>query len=181
MKKCQSSRNIAKFLVFTLISITTPLCYAQTIIYKSVSQGGRVTYSDIPTEGSIAVSLNSSITTLPALTQKTGVPRPTAKTNEIQYSLDISPADEATIRNNLGEFDIRANLTPKRLSGIYLITINDRQQTSTTGIFNFSEMDRGEYQYNVKFIDNTGKVLASTQTRKLFLHKASRLINNAGK
>jgi len=38
-------------------------------------------------------------------------------------------------------------------------------------------MERGAYEYSVKFINNSGKLIASSEARRVYLHQASALIN----
>lgn len=185
--KHQESRQKSGRRLTTLVNVSAlvfaclfaPISIGQTVIYKTVHADGSITYSDKPSPGAVAITLDSPVTTIPGNTPKPSAPQAVTNQKSVEYSLSVSPEKEATIRNNLGEFTIRSQLNPAR-PGIYRITINGQQKTSTNGVFQFKEMDRGEYQYRVEFLDNTGKVLAFTQERKLFLHKASRLIRPAG-
>jgi hypothetical protein len=103
-------------------------------------------------------------------------PQVTQKQN-IAYAITIlSPQPEATIRNNLGEISIGASIEP-RVGGFFQLHINDQVHESATGMFKLNNMERGSYKYSVKFINNSGKVIASSASRNVFLHQASALIN----
>jgi hypothetical protein len=94
-----------------------------------------------------------------------------------EYKLNIvSPQKDATIRNNMGQITISASLEPT-LGGFFQLTINGQTIDSANGTFILENMSRGSYQYQVKFIGNSGKVIAFSDTRSLHLHRASVLIN----
>lgn len=149
---------------------------AQTI-YKTVHPDGTVTYSDSPSKGAIEVTLDVTTNTIKSANiPKAAIPQTTKKT-KANYQLSIlSPQPEATIRNNLGRVNIAAAIEP-RVNGVFQLHINDDVIDSPTGVFSLKNMHRGSYQYTVKFIDTSGKVIASTPSRNLYLHKASALIN----
>lgn len=148
-------------------------------IYKTVHSDGTVSYSDQASEGAIEVNLNTNTTTIEALQTPSATPPPPspAMKKRMEYHVSVlSPSKDATIRNNLGEINIVAQLEPAT-GGFFELIINDSKYQSATGIFALSNMDRGSYQYLINFVDNSGKVIASSESRTLHLHKASVLIN----
>lgn len=145
-------------------------------IYKTVHADGSVSYSDQPSEGAVEIDIGGNALTIQGLKSPPITP-PKILKQTTDYKLTIlSPAKDATIRNNLGEINIAAQLEPS-LAGTFELVINGTAYQSVTGIFRLSNMDRGSYQYLIHFIDNSGKVIASSQTSTLHLHKASVLIN----
>ncbi|MFT4652835.1 MAG: hypothetical protein ACI82S_000477 [Patiriisocius sp.] len=146
-------------------------------IYKTVHDDGTITYSDLPSPGAVEIELSA-----PTSTFQSGMsaikPKPQiAQKQNIAYAIKIlGPQPEATIRNNLGEIAIGAAIEP-RVGGFFQLHINDQVHESATGMFKLNNMQRGAYKYSVKFINNTGKVIASSESRNVFLHQASALIN----
>jgi len=167
--------NTIKSILF-LASLCAFYSFAQnTTIYKTVHKDGTVTYSDQPSPGAVEVSLDVNTNTMQSNAPKILIqPQVTQKS---EYQLDIvSPENDATVRNNMGNIDIAASLQPTH-AGLFQLTINGQTLQSPTGVFKLENMDRGSYQYQVEFIGNSGKVIASSETRSLHLHRASALIN----
>ena len=145
-------------------------------IYRITHKDGSVSYSDQPSPGAVEVVLKLHTNTMQSAPPSVSTqPRVTQKKREYQLNI-ISPQADASIRSNLGEINIAASIRPT-LAGIYQLSINEQTIDSATGVFNLKNMNRGTYQYQVKFIDNSGKVIASSELRSLHLHKASALIN----
>lgn len=167
-------RNMAFVTTILVCVVISSISFADTIIYKKVNKDGTITFSDQPLPGAIEIVIQQQASIIPsASVQNSALPTPTVKVKEKEYSLIVvSPENEATIRNNAGEFSIRAKLQPD-LGGLYLLEINGTQYESPTGVFTLENMDRGEYQYKVSFADNSGKVIALSESRRLFLHRAS--------
>ncbi|GLR72517.1 DUF4124 domain-containing protein [Agaribacter marinus] len=160
-------------LIFSMIALMN-IVYAK--VYKTVHEDGTVTYSDTPSAGAIEVEIKSTITTIPASPLK---PPKTSLQNTIKkksYQLSVlQPNDEQTIRSNSGDITIAAALEPK-LAGLFTLSLSGTDYQSPTGMFALKNVDRGEHTYQIHFTDNTGKVIASTPPRKLYLHRTS-LIN----
>ncbi len=146
-------------------------------VYKIVHKDGSVSYSDQGVPEAEEMTLNVPMSTMQSGNQKIATqPHVTIK-QKTNYQVSIvSPQADATIRSNQGELSIVSSIEPK-INGLFQLTINDQIIESATGVFQLEDMHRGAYQYSVKFIDNSGKVLATTQTRNLYLHQASALIN----
>lgn len=94
------------------------------------------------------------------------------------YQLTIvSPAPEATVRNNLGELTVRGRLTPQS-SGIFDLYLNGQKiRSNPIPSFTLTGIDRGAHSLEIKFTNKSGKILASTPLQTVYLHKASALIN----
>lgn len=164
------------------VNLTTPLSIALNIqtsgvIYKTVNADGSVTYSDQPSEGAEIIQLNVPTNTMQSNPNSTA---PQALVQPKQATVHklkvVSPQAEATIRSNTGEMSITATLDPAS-SGIYQLVINGKVHESPNGVFRLTEIYRGAYQYTIKFIDNSGKVIALTEPRNFYMHQASVLIN----
>lgn len=176
------SENLLSWASLTLIiSICTSLgiqAQEQTI-YKTVHKDGTITYSDQASPDAIEVTLNVNTNTMQSIAAAQITPQTQSQMQVKQksYKLNIlSPEIDATVRNNAGNLSIAASLEPS-LAGFYQLHINSQTIDSSTGVFKLENMDRGTYQYQVKFIGNSGKVIASSELRSLHLHRASILIN----
>ena len=149
-------------------------------IYKVVGKDGSVTYTDKPQQN--AEPLAFDITTQNVVTAAKVTSPPPAKpaAPKPNYRVVIkSPAPEATIRNNLGEFIISAAQPGAPKAPIYRLIFDDAPLTSnSSGVFKLSGIHRGAHTYKVELTNNTGKTLASSPLQTLYLHQASALINN---
>ena len=149
-------------------------------IYKVVGKDGSVTYTDKPQQN--AEPLAFDITTQNVVTAAKVTPPPPAKpaAPKPNYRVVIkSPAPEATIRNNLGEFTISAAQPGAPKAPIYRLIFDDAPLASnSSGVFKLSGIHRGAHTYKVELTNNTGKTLASSPLQTLYLHQASALINN---
>lgn len=170
-------KTFAYVTLFTLFLSTTG--QAGTI-YKVVLADGTVMYTDQPTAQAEEVKLPASTDNrAAALAKPKPAPLNTSTSKPASYTLSIvSPAPEATIRNNAGNISIQSQATPPLKSGLYELWLNGtRMATNTTGQFSLQGLDRGAYTYFVKLLDNKGKSLASTPQQTFYLHKASAQIN----
>ena len=152
---------------------STNIVHAQDI-YKKINADGSVTFSDKPFEGAEQVDLsNTAGTIFPAQTSQT---KKTTLAPTVVQKIPVltieSPKHQATIRNNNGTVKIVANVEPK-LPGRYLLRLRERTLESTNGTFSLADLDRGTYPYQINFVDNKGKVIASSPTQRFYLHKNS--------
>lgn len=149
-------------------------------IYKVVGKDGSVTYTDKPQQN--AEPLAFDVKTQNVVTAAKVTPPPPAKpaAPKPNYRVVIkSPAPEATIRNNLGEFTISAAQPGAPKAPIYRLIFDDAPLASnSSGVFELSGIHRGAHTYKVELTNNTGKTLASSPLQTLYLHQASALINN---
>ena len=149
-------------------------------IYKVVGKDGSVTYTDKPQQN--AEPLAFDVKTQNVVTAAKVTPPPPAKpaAPKPNYRVVIkSPAPEATIRNNLGEFTISAAQPGAPKAPIYRLIFDDAPLASnSSGVFKLTGIHRGAHTYKVELTNNTGKTLASSPLQTLYLHQASALINN---
>lgn len=148
-------------------------------LYKVVNPDGTITYTDQPVPGAEPVDLagvNSAV--VPSMRPATPPVSKKKERKTPEYKLGIvSPADGETIRNNLGELTIVARMEPQT-GGTYQLLMNGVPYASQDNpVFALEGVNRGEYQYQVQFLNNSGKVLASSEQRVLYLHQSSALIN----
>jgi hypothetical protein len=154
------------------------------VVYKTVSADGSVVYSDIDSKGAVPVDLLSMNTVVVPALGKT--PRQTVSQKqrvkkvrpELQYIVSIlSPAAEQTLRDNSGTVTITVNVSPKKSGKLQLIFDNKLFRTQSNSQFQLESVNRGAHTIKVNFLDNSGKILASSKQQTFYLQKASALIN----
>lgn len=151
------------------------------VLYKLTHADGSVTYTDVPQAGAVALDLSkSNSATMPALAlpPKALVKHKQQLRPQIDYQLRLlEPADNQSLRSNNGLVKIRAKLQPAK-AGQYLLIMDGKQLArSTSGYFMLENVDRGSHQIQVKFSNQSGKVIASTPLQRFHLQRVSLLIN----
>jgi hypothetical protein len=154
------------------------------VVYKTVKADGSVVYSDVSSDGAVPVNLSSMNTVVvPALKnaagQTTSRNTPVQKLKpEIQYVVSIrSPMAEETVRDNSGAVTISADISPKKSGKFQLVFDNQIVKTQSTRQFQLESVNRGAHTIQIDFLDNSGKILASSKQQTFYLQKASALIN----
>ncbi|MCF2948667.1 DUF4124 domain-containing protein [Paraglaciecola aquimarina] len=154
------------------------------VVYKTIQADGSVIYSDTPTTSSTPVNLSAmNNVVMPALnnaaSKKPNSRQVSKKQNpQVQYQVSIvSPMHEESIRDNSGNVSIRASVSPNGASKYQLIMDNQVVKTQSNSLFELEGVNRGAHLIQIHFIDNSGKILASSQQQTFYLHKASALNN----
>ena len=153
-------------------------------LYKTIQADGSVLYSDTQVEGAIPVNLSAvNNVVMPALNTAASTNTSRPKTispikPKIQYKVAIiAPLNEETLRNNAGVVIIKVSVSPKNV-GMFQLVMNDRVlRTQASPVFELADVNRGMHLIEVKFLDNSGKILASSQQQTFYLHKATALFN----
>ena len=164
-----------------IILLLSSMSLGSALVYKKVNQDGSITYSDAPSEGAVPLDLaTGNSVVMPALVSPQAKIYKTVKNpkqTQVDYQLSImSPTPEQTIRNNNGKMNVITRITPN-VPGQYQLILNGvLHSAQTSGTFQLEGMQRGEYSVQVRFIGNSGKVLASSNMQTFYLHKASALI-----
>ncbi|MGI2170119.1 DUF4124 domain-containing protein [Shewanella sp. MF05960] len=146
-------------------------------VYHWVDENGKVHYSDEPKTNAEAVDLNQNTqNSMTINTPPQANVTPEAAT-QVSYTVTIiSPQEEATIRDNNGDFSVSVSVAPKLPKGAKMILLVDGVATTepqTSATFQLSGIFRGEHNIVVNVVTQSGKVLASSSPRKVFLHQAS--------
>lgn len=163
----------------TLIGLVLFSMLAQATVYKWVDKDGKVHYSDEPQPNAQIVELKEKTLNQIALPlPKTDSNNANQAIESIQYQVNItSPAEEETVRDNNGDFDVVATITPE-LKSQYLMVLkldgNPVGQPQIGGTFKLKNIDRGEHTLVVDALTQNGKVFASSSPRKIFLHQAAK-------
>jgi len=154
------------------------------VVYKTVKADGTAVYSDVRSDGAVPVSLSSmNNVVVPALNNASSQPNsknnPTKKLKpEVQYLVSIrSPQAEQTLRDNSGLVTINADVLPKKAGKFQLVFDNQVVKTQSNGQFKLESVNRGAHSIQIHFLDNSGKILASSKLQTFYLQKASALIN----
>lgn len=146
-------------------------------VYRWVDENGKVHYSDEPIPNAELVELKDNTQNKIALKEARIESVSPQKDEAAELSITIiSPFHEETIRDNSGNFDVTVSVSPQLPKGVLLAlfvdgTIKVQPQTST--VFQLRGIYRGEHAIIVKALDQSGKVLASSSPRKIFLHQAA--------
>lgn len=171
----------ALFTVLAVCLVLLPtLVFSQgKVVYKVVHADGSVTYTDVPQPGAVAIDTNTANSvTMPRMsTPPPPVPVAKARPQSSYDLLIIQPQPEASIRSNNGNVTIRANLSPSAAGNYRLLLDEKLAGHSQNGDFALQNVDRGEHKLQIQFIDNSGKIIASSPTQRFYLHRASLLIN----
>jgi TolA-binding protein len=154
------------------------------VVYKTIKHDGSVVYSDVKSKSAVPVNLSSMNTAvIPALSNAASLianqnNRVKKLKPEVQYQVSIrAPVAEQTLRDNSGAVSISAEVSPKSSGKFQLILDNQIVKTQSNSIFELEYVNRGAHTIQVNFIDNSGKILASSKLQTFYLQKASALIN----
>jgi hypothetical protein len=170
--------------IFYIICLLLCISVSAQVVYKTVKADGSEVYSDINSVGSEPVNLSSMNTiVVPALhktsSQTTSQERRIKKSiPEVQYIVSIRyPAAEQTLRDNSGAVTISASVLPKKAGKFQVIFDGQVLKTQSKNQFQLETVNRGAHTIKVNFLDNSGKILASSKQQTFYLQKASALIN----
>ncbi|WP_039988447.1 DUF4124 domain-containing protein [Paraglaciecola arctica] len=154
------------------------------VVYKTVKADGSVVYSDVVSDGAVPVNLSAMNTVvMPALnsasSQTTSRNNPVQKSKpQVEYVVSIrSPMAEQTLRDNSGAVTINAEVLPKKSGKFQLVFDNQIVKTQSKSQFQLESVNRGAHIIQVNFLDNSGKILASSKPQTFYLQKASALIH----
>ena len=152
-----------------LIILVLIACQAHAEIYKSINADGEVVYSDTPTQGSERLKMPALPTyTPPPVAPPSFTPTQAPEKKDYYESfVFVSPANEDTVRNNLGILNIQVSVTPAllgRLRHRVQFFLNGEPYGTPVGntSLTISNLDRGEYTLSAAIVDTDGNVLIST-------------------
>ncbi len=161
----------------TLLMIATA---ASATVYKWTDSDGTVHYSDQPQPGAEEVSTvpiqtyRSSPASNRSRTTRQNTPQGEAYTT-LAF---VSPANDATIRDNQGNVAVQLNIEPPLRNGhsIALSIDGDRQgQTVATTTFTLSNLERGTHQLQASIVDAQGSELISSGVLTVHMMRPSEL------
>ena len=157
-------------------------CNAGTV-YKVEREDGSVYYTDKPVAGAKAVefsNVNSAVRNAPLASNVRVKATTKAKQPALpDYKLQLlSPANEQHIRDNQGRVSISGQLTPGGAGNFQLWMDGELVQSQPQPSFSLENLDRGAHQVQIKFLHQSGKILALSPVTTFYLHRAS-ILNRA--
>jgi hypothetical protein len=168
--------------IWILLLMASAAVHAE--VYKSVNADGEVVYSDQPTRGAerIKMPVLPSYTPQPVTTLSRSTRAADQQSHYEHFTLS-GPANEATIRNNLGTVVIETVLTPALLLSqghsiqYYLDGVAHGAAIDSTSL-TLTNVDRGQHQLSASVLDAAGTVLISTAETTVFVKRNSKLHGN---
>jgi hypothetical protein len=153
-----------------LIILVLLACQAHAEVYKSINADGEVVYSDTPTQGAERLKMPELPTyTPPPVAAPSFTPKQAPEKKDYYEAFAfVSPANEETVRNNLGILNIEVKLTPVlqgRLRHRVQFFLNGEPYGTPVGktSLTISNLDRGEYTLSAAVVDADGNALISTE------------------
>ena len=150
-------------------------------VYKSIDADGEVIYSDQPTRGAERVKMPAlpSYTPQPVTTLSRSTRAADQPIHYEHFTLS-SPANEATVRNNLGTVVIDTVLTPALMSSQghsiqYYLDGVAHGAAIDSATLTLTNVDRGQHQLSASVLDVAGNVLISTAETTVFVKRNSKL------
>ena len=85
----------------------------------------------------------------------------------------VSPQDQQTIRNNIGELIVVAHLSQplKATEKIRLLLDGEMKRQQDSSVFTLLSVPLGEHQLQLQLISQSGKILASSQLTTIYMHR----------
>jgi len=177
--------NIIKLIITLLLcAIFTSPAVAE--MYKWVDKDGNISYSDQPPFKGAQKLDAPAISTVPAADVPDKPTAPSAeadkskdnKTTSYTYLKITAPVDDATIRNNEGNFSVSITIKPAldTKHGHYFSvlmdgkTVQDKLYVSSASLNN---IDRGTHKISVAVKNDKGKVLRKSKSITVHLHRQS--------
>jgi hypothetical protein len=166
-------------MIVVLVLIASAAVHAE--VYKSVNAEGEVVYSDQPGGGAERMKMPALPTYAPqpvrTLSRSTR-----AADQQIHYeNFTLSrPANEATIRNNLGTVVMETLLTPALMTASghriqYYLDGVAHGAAVDSATLTLTNVDRGQHQLSASVLDTAGNVLISTAETTVFVKRVSKL------
>lgn len=176
---------------------------AGTKIYRTVDENGNVVFTDVPPkdgEPGAAVDLDQPNSFTPesapeqarrdgtSLESWLGEEAPAededpGTSSSAGYSgvTIVSPANDASIRDNAGNLTVVAAVEPELRADhrLQLFLDGALRTTSDTPTFQLANVDRGTHAVEVRIVDEAGATLAASQPATFHLHRRSVLLQPA--
>lgn len=161
-----------------LIAIfSTPLAAE---IYVKEDQAGNKIFTDSPSENAKKLELEElPVLNFPAVNADTA-PTEKSQTKSSGYEKLVisSPRNDEAIRQNEGKINVQFLLQPKLKQKHQLKLYLDGQEAAASAQgnqFNLTNIDRGTHTIQIKIIDPKKRVIQSSNTVKVHLHRFSKL------
>lgn len=154
---------------------------AHAAVYKWVDKDGKTHFSDKPIESAEVVTFKSNTTNQITVQPPYALNLEQSSDDDQQtvpdYKLTItSPSEEQTLRDDNGDLTIIGAIEPElKPDHVVILSINGEisGQAQSSAIFYLKNVDRGEHKLVMRVLDKSGKQLAISPTRTIFLHRTS--------
>lgn len=166
--------------LFLLLSATS--LPAETV-YKYVDENGNLVFTDEPRKGAEALDIKP-VATMPAL-PTTPPQREKTVAGPFQYNkvLIVSPANQQHFINENEPIVVQVAVSPNlRTEDRVQLLLNGaaRGAPISSTSFSLDNLDRGEYQAQVKILDKNGKEMGTSDSVTFQVKRHSKLMPNAG-
>ncbi|MDX1706008.1 DUF4124 domain-containing protein [Pseudidiomarina sp.] len=169
-------------LLLTGVSVLLPAPADSQQVYKKRKADGTVVYTDKPTEGAEAVTVDPMVTEFDTPPQLLQTPPANAEAEAPSYEdvevnvRILTPDPQAAIRANDGEIRVSWEADVRNLDGypVYQLRLDAKpvyEGPSTEVILR--DVARGERRLQVRVLAPTGKELAQTDTIEVYVLRAS--------
>lgn len=169
-------------LALVLLAVVSVTAAHAGKVYTWVDENGVLHYSDKPVKGVQAKRVQTEAgNVVPRLND--GVMHTSAPPRKATgYEVSItSPGHEATVRDNQGRLNVVGSVSPQPKSNgyQYRLRMDGRVlgEASDEPRFDLMNVNRGAHKLKIEMLDKTGKVIASSPVKIVFLHRQS--VNNA--
>ena len=168
-----------KLLLFTFLVITlAPPVHSNTSkIYVWRNEAGVLVFSDSPRAGAEEVNIKPDNVIQASTSVDTKVLDIKPYQALEKYEIVINtPKNNATIRDNTGSIYISGGIIPRFKAGLSVRLMLDgkpHQKDQDHSIFSLRDINRGEHNIKMLLLDETGKVIASSESVTFYMHRAS--------
>jgi len=170
--------------LLTKLILLMPFIFSASVqseMYKWVDDEGNINYSDRPPFNNADTHVSPEINTTPAIKvpeKPPQAPEESTKETVYQFFKITAPEQNATIRDNQGDFAISLAIQPdlNTARGDYITVLLDNkiaQDNLTSLSAQFNNADRGVHQISALIKNKQGKTLFSTKSISINMHRAS--------
>jgi len=149
-------------------------------IYTWIDSSGNRIYSDVPREGAKVMKIEKGTDyTPPQSTTDYSTMRPKVVLPDAAgYSnfTIASPANDATVRNNNGNFQVALDIRPALHKGHSIKLEIDGKEIEGSGssIISLSNIDRGSHNLTAYILSARGELVATTPSITIHMHRATK-------
>ncbi|RJG50562.1 DUF4124 domain-containing protein [Motilimonas pumila] len=170
-----------KYIILSLLLVSWHGFASQDKVYRWVDDNGVVHYSDKAVAGAKKVHIKISPSHKVPMKASNQTPaakaeQAAAKEKTVNYQARIiSPENDGTIRDNSGNIFVNVEVTPEFDGDHSLQLLIDGKplggKIKSTSL-KATNIDRGTHTLQVQLIDKGGKIIASTSSITVHLHRA---------
>lgn len=143
-------------------------------VFVTLDQNNVPVFSDTPSPGATQITVQEANRML-AVTP-TELPK-LKKEAPVSYKVRIVlPADQDSVRDNNGTVYVQGQVTPVFAQGLRVQLYLDDQavnEPSANANFILHNVERGEHQLRISLLDQSGAVIAQSNSITFFMHRAS--------